>query len=76
MKNDSELYTDIEVNQLIFKNFQKFDFTDEFDFLRINEFLKDQQKEFVLNNIKNEFTSNNLKTHFRKKRRYMVDWWG
>lgn len=67
VKNDSELYTDIEVNQLIFKNFQKFDFTDDSDFLRINDFLKDQEKEFVLNNIKNEFTNSNLKTHFQKK---------
>lgn len=69
IKEESQLYKDLIIFNQVFLNFEKFNFTDDYEFYRLINHFDGLEKELVINyineNISNDFLKNYLLKRYR-----------
>lgn len=67
IKEESQFIKDANINKLILLNFDRFNFTDEYDFERLLSYLKNIEKELVVVLINENVSNDSLKKYLLKK---------
>ncbi|MBC5835081.1 hypothetical protein G6N05_11845 [Flavobacterium sp. F372] len=73
IKEENQFFKDPNICKQILLNFEKFNFTDEFEFYRLINHFEDLEKEMVINTIKENISNDSLKEYLIK--RYSVSLW-
>ena len=67
IKEESQLYKDLSILKQIFLNFEKFNFTDDYEFYRLINHVDGLEKEIVLNSINGSISDDSLKKYLLKR---------
>jgi hypothetical protein len=73
IKEENQFFKDSNIFKQILLNFEKFNFTDEFEFYRLINHFEGLEKEIVINTIKENISNDSLKEYLIK--RYAISLW-
>lgn len=73
IKEENQFFKDSNICKQILLNFEKFNFTDEFEFYRLINHFEGLEKEIVINTIKENISNDSLKEYLIK--RYAISLW-
>ena len=73
IKEENKFFKDSNICKQILLNFEKFNFTDEFEFYRLINHFEGLEKEIVINTIKENISNDSLKEYLIK--RYAISLW-
>lgn len=73
IKEENQFFKDSNICKQILLNFEKFNFTDEFEFYRLINHFEGLEKEIVINTIKENISNDSLKEYLIK--RYSISLW-
>lgn len=67
IKEENQLYKDLSILKQIFSNFEKFNFTEEYEFYRLVDYFDGLEKEIVINYINENISNDSLKKYLLKR---------